>query len=66
MSRKRTENQLDFEADFTTTGPVRQSVSIRAKASRKRSSARRKQRSAEAKTPKVSGMHKRTNKRINW
>lgn len=66
MSRKRTEENLDFETDYTPTGPVRQRRIVRVKATRSRTAVRRKTRATESKTPKVAGMHQRSNKRISW
>ncbi len=66
MSRRSTEDQFDMENDSATTGPVRQSGGVRVKASRSRTTARRKVRSADRKTTKVEGMHRRANKRISW
>ena len=66
MSKKRTEDNLDFETDLALTGPVRQRRSARAKAMRSRTTVRRKLKTTGNRTAKVEGIHQRANKRMNW
>ncbi len=66
MSRKKNELNSDFETDLAATGPVQQRRSIRMKATRSRTTARRKFKATGRKLPKVGGIHQRANKRADW
>ncbi len=66
MSRKKNEYNLDLETDLAATGPVRQSRSVRVKATRSRTTALRKLKTTGRKLTKVGGIHQRANKRADW
>ncbi len=66
MSRKKNEHNSDFETDLAATGPVQQRRSVRVKATRSRTTARRKFKTTGNKLAKVGGIHQRSNKRVNW
>jgi hypothetical protein len=66
MSKKKDELNSEFEADLTATGPVRQRRSVRVKATRSRTTPRRKLNTTGRKLSKVGGIHQRANKRVDW
>ncbi len=66
MSRKKDEYNSDFETDLAPTGPARQRRSVRVKATRSRTTVRRKIKTTGSKLAKVGGIHQRSNKRVNW
>ena len=66
MSRKRNEYRLDLETDLAATGPTQQRKSVRVKATRSRTTARRKLKTTGRKLAKVGGIHQRANKRADW
>jgi len=66
MSRKINKYNLNFETDLAPTGPVRQRRSVRVKATRSRTTVRRKLKTTGSKLAKVGGIHQRSNKRVDW